>query len=189
MRALPHFPGLHAFSAVISHVDKGHFADAPWLWDPYVLAAVTVARDHLIHLKHTQRMGALHTTTHTVFLFGYLHSSPLWFTILGEEYRKPLQSSSCNGQDQLCCILSILDPMWHYSCACDLKKCPGHIAHCPTLPLTAQHCNFMGHLSCSQCCGSSILRPQCSNVRHSIEICWIGEWMNKWIRELSKHIK
>jgi len=45
-----HFSGLHAFSTVIPHVDKGHFADAPRLWDPYVLAAVTVARDHLIHL-------------------------------------------------------------------------------------------------------------------------------------------
>lgn len=55
--ALPHFPGLHALSTVISHVDKGHFADAPRLCDPNVLVAVTVARDHLIHLKHTQFSG------------------------------------------------------------------------------------------------------------------------------------
>ena len=51
--ALPHFSGLHALSTVVPHVHKGHLADAPWLCNPYVLAAVTVARDDLIHLKHT----------------------------------------------------------------------------------------------------------------------------------------
>ena len=51
---LPHFSGLHTLSAVVPRVHKGHLADAPRLCDPYVLAAVTVARDDLIHLKHTR---------------------------------------------------------------------------------------------------------------------------------------
>lgn len=50
---LPHFAGLHTLSTVLSHVHKGHLADTPRLCNPYVLIAVTVARDDLIHLKHT----------------------------------------------------------------------------------------------------------------------------------------
>lgn len=50
---LPHFTGLHTLSTVLSHVHKGHLADTPWLCDPYVLVAVTVAWYDLIHLKHT----------------------------------------------------------------------------------------------------------------------------------------
>lgn len=50
---LPHFAGLHTLSTVLSHVHKGHLADTPRLCNPYVLMAVTVARDDLIHLKHT----------------------------------------------------------------------------------------------------------------------------------------
>lgn len=45
-----HFSGLHALSTVVSHVHKGHLADTPWLCDPYVLVAVTVAGDDLVHL-------------------------------------------------------------------------------------------------------------------------------------------
>lgn len=52
--ASPHFSGLHALSAVVRHVHKGHLAHAPWLRDPSVLVAVTLARDNLIYLKHTQ---------------------------------------------------------------------------------------------------------------------------------------
>lgn len=50
---LPHFSGLHTLSTVLLHVHKGHLADTPWFCDPYVLVAVTVAWDDLIHLKHT----------------------------------------------------------------------------------------------------------------------------------------
>lgn len=75
--ALPHFSGLHAFSTVIPHIHEGHLANTPWLCDPYVLVAVTMAWNDFIHLKHIvlrdlresrERVGGLTLYTFTSLL-------------------------------------------------------------------------------------------------------------------------
>lgn len=148
---LPHFSGLHTLSTVISHVDKGHFADAPWLCDPYVLVAVAVARDNLIHLKHTQFSGispqgtrwewagARNITTNIVFLLHYFHSSPLLFIILRWEYRNSLESS----RSKRLAVSYSLDPILHDSGTSDPMEHTGHIGYVPVLILTTQ-CWFHG---------------------------------------------
>lgn len=112
--ASPHFSGLHAPSAVVWHVHKGHLAHAPWLCDPEVLVAVTLAGDNLIHLKHTQfsvissqvpdESGKiLHHNNH------YIH---LLVTFISLHYLKFLESSSTKKGRTSCalCPIVVVDP-------------------------------------------------------------------------------
>lgn len=124
--ASPHFSGLHALSAVIWHVHKGHLADAPGLCDPQVLVAVTLAWDNLIHLKHTEFSASdlrylirvkgktLHHNHHhilTLANFIFLHC-----------YLKFLESSSAKRAELA--VWSPVAPLLHCSCRSDLL---GHI--------------------------------------------------------------
>lgn len=107
---LPHFSGLHTLSAVVPRVHKGHLADAPRLCDPYVLAAVTVARDDLIHLKHTwfsvtSLHGAWegergHLTFQWSWYFTFTPASLLLFIVLKQEHGGPCETSSYGSEGQ-----------------------------------------------------------------------------------------
>lgn len=138
----PHFSGLHTLSAVVPRVHKGHLADAPRLCDPYVLAAVTVARDDLIHLKHTWfsvtslpgagegERGRL--TVQYSRYFTFIPASLLLFIVLKQEHGGPRESSSCSSEGQAgLALLCSADLRSHCSWRSDLTD---HIRRTPYFP-------------------------------------------------------